>query len=44
MQVLFVQLVELAIGSLIAPGAGTWAGGILGSQWCTGAWAIATSV
>ena len=32
------------IGSLIAPGAGTWAGGILGAQYCTGIWAIARSL
>lgn len=32
------------IGSLIAPGAGTWAGGILGAQYCTGIWVIARSL
>lgn len=32
------------IGSLIAPGAGTWAGGILGAQYCTGIWALARSL
>lgn len=31
------------VGSLIAPGPGTWAGGILGAQYCTGVWAIARS-
>lgn len=32
------------IGSLVASGAGTWAGGILGAQYCTGIWAIAKSL
>ena len=32
------------IGSLIAPGAGTWAGGILGAQYCTAIWGIARSL
>ena len=32
------------IGSLVAPGAGTWAGGILGAQYCTGIWGIARSL
>ena len=29
------------IGSLVAPRAGTWAGGVLWAQYCTGIWAIA---
>ena len=32
------------IGSLVAPRAGTWAGGILGAQYYTGIWAIAKSL
>mgnify|MGYP000852847958 CR=1 FL=1 len=32
------------IGSLVASVAGTWAGGILGAQYCTGIWAIARSL
>ena len=32
------------VGSLISPGPGTWAGGILGAQYCTGIWAIARSL
>ena len=32
------------IGSLVAPGAGTWAGGILGAQYCTAIWGIARSL
>ena len=32
------------IGSLVASVAGTWAGGILGAQYCTGIWAIAKSL
>ena len=32
------------IGSLVAPRAGTWAGGILGAQYCTGIWALARSL
>ena len=34
-------LAGAAIGSLVEPGAGTWAGGILGAQYCTAIWAIA---
>ena len=29
------------IGSLVAPRAGTWAGGVLWAQYCTAIWAIA---
>ena len=37
-------LAGAAIGSLVAPGAGTWAGGILGAQYCTAIWGIARSL
>ena len=37
-------LAGAAIGSLVAPGAGTWAGGILGAQYCTAICGIARSL
>ena len=37
-------LAGAAIGSLVAPGAGTWAGGILGAQYWTAIWGIARSL